>query len=212
MQQSMNLFSKACENFGLTISTTKTEVLHQPASGSESNEPSITVNGQKLNNVAKFTYLGSTLSQAVSIDEEVNARIAKASAAFGRLRRNVWDRRGIKTETKLKVYSAIILPTLLYACETWTAYSRHMKQLNHFHLSCLRKILKIRWQDKVPDTDVLMHAGMMSIHTMLSKAQLRWAGHVLRMSNERLPKKCSTASCRLVNAPLEARRKGSRIL
>ena len=35
MQASMNLFSNACSNFGLTISTAKTEVLHQPAPGSE---------------------------------------------------------------------------------------------------------------------------------------------------------------------------------
>ena len=36
--------------------------------------------------VDKFTYLGSTLSRVVHIDDEVNARIAKDSAAFGRLR------------------------------------------------------------------------------------------------------------------------------
>ena len=42
--------------------------------------------GQRLQVVDKFTYLGSTLSRVVHIDDEVNARIAKASAAFVRLR------------------------------------------------------------------------------------------------------------------------------
>ena len=42
----------------------------------------ITVKGQRLKVVDKFTDLGSTLSRAVHIDDEVNARIAKASAAF----------------------------------------------------------------------------------------------------------------------------------
>ena len=41
--------------------------------------------GQRLQVVDKFTYLGSTLLRVVHIDDEVNARIAKASAAFGRL-------------------------------------------------------------------------------------------------------------------------------
>lgn len=189
MQQNMDLFSTACTNFGLTISTSKTEVLHQPAPGEDYLEPSITVNGQKLRNVDRFTYLGSTLSQAVHIDDEVYTRIAKASVAFGRLRSNVWDRRGIRLATKLKVYAAVVLPTLLYACETWTVYSRHVKKLNHFHMCSLRKILKIRWQNRVPDTEVLTQTGMTSIHTMLCKAQLRWAGHVVRMPTERLPKK-----------------------
>ena len=42
------------------------------------------------------------------------------------------------------------------ACETWTVYQRHAKRLNHFQTSCLRKLLlKIKWQDRIPDTEVL---------------------------------------------------------
>ena len=77
---------KACDDFGLTISIKKTEVLHQPAPATPYVEPNITVNGQKLAVTDKFVYLGSTLSRSVNIDEEVSYRIARASAAFGRLR------------------------------------------------------------------------------------------------------------------------------
>ena len=70
-------------------------------------------------------------------------------------RANVWERNGIKLDTKLKVYKAVVLPTLLYACETWTVYQRHAKKLNHLHLRYLRKLLKTKWQVKIPDTDVL---------------------------------------------------------
>ena len=188
MQDEMDCFSGACDNFGLTISTKKTEVMYQPAPGKPYQEPHVTVKGQKLQAVDNFTYLGSTLSRAVNIDVEVNNRIAKASAAFGRLRENVWERRGLSLATKLKVYHAVVLTTLLYASETWTVYSRHARQLNHFHLSCLRRLLRIRWQDKIPDTEVHERAGMPSIFTLLQKAQARWAGHVVRMPDSRLPK------------------------
>ena len=143
---------------------------------------------KKLKNVDKFTYLGSTLSRAVHIDDEITARIAKASVAFGGLLANVWERNGIKLDTKLKVYKAVVLPTLLYACETWTVYQRHARRLNHFH-SCLRKLLEIKWQDKIPYTEVLKKAGMQSMHVVLKLAQLRWTGHVIRMPDKRLPKK-----------------------
>ena len=123
------------------------------------------------------------------IDDEVNARIAKASAAFGRLRGSVWDRRGIRLDTKLKVYKAVVLPTLLYACEMWTVYQQHAKRQNHFCTSCLRKLLKIKWQNRIPDTEVLKRAGMQSVHTRLKLEQLRWTGHVTSMPEERLPKK-----------------------
>lgn len=124
----------------------------------------------------------------MSIDDEVNCRIAKASSAFGRLRSNVWECRGISLPTKLKVYRAVVLPTLLYACETWTVYRSHARRLNHFHIFCLRKLLNIRWQDKVPDTEVLTRASLPSVHTLLMRAQTRWAGHVVRMSDERIPR------------------------
>ena len=188
MQQSVDSFADACSRFGLTISIKKTEVMFQPAPGEPYTDPNIQINGKTLNAVENFTYLGSTLSNQVRIDREVDARIAKASAAFGRLRKKVWDRKGIQLETKLKVYSAIVLPSLLYGCETWTVYSPHAKKLNHFHLNCLRNILKIKWQDKIPDTAVLTKAKQTSIHTILIKAQLRWSGHLVRMPDERLPK------------------------
>ena len=81
-----------------------------------------------------------------------------------------------------------MLPTLLYGCETWTVYQRHAIKLNHFHTTCLRKLLNIKWQDKVPDTEVLRRADALSIYTTLMKSQIRWAGHVVRMPDHRLPK------------------------
>lgn len=189
MQESMNSFSTACKNFGLTISTKKTEVLHQPAPQKPYIEPVITIDGEPLKTVDKFTYLGSTLSRSVNIDDEVETRIAKASSAFGRLRESVWERRGIKQAIKLKVYQAVVLPTLLYACETWTVYERRAKKLHRFHMDCLRKLLKITWQDKVSDTEVLSRADLLSVYTLLRKAQVRWAGHLVRMPDTHLPKR-----------------------
>ena len=189
MQGAVDRMSKACDNFQLTISTKMTEVVHQPAPRKPYSEPSITVNGQKLQVVDKFTYLGSTLSRAVHIDDEVTARTEKASLAFGGLRTNVWERNGIRLDTKLKVYKAVVLSTLLYACETWTVYQRHAKKHNHFHLSCLRNVLKISWQDKISDTEVMKKAKMQSVYNPLKLSQLRLTGHVTRMPDEQLPKK-----------------------
>ena len=87
--EAMDRVSQACDNFDFKISTQKTEAVYQPAPGKLYYEPAITVNGQRLHTVDKFTYLGSTLSRALHIDNDVNAWIAKASVAFGRLLRNV---------------------------------------------------------------------------------------------------------------------------
>ena len=96
MQKGVYQVSGSCDSYDLTISIKKTEVVYQPAPGKPYKEPTITVKGQRLQMVDKFTYLGSTLSRVVHIDDEVNAMIAKASAAFGRLRGSIWDRSGIR--------------------------------------------------------------------------------------------------------------------
>ena len=57
MQGAVDRMSKACDNFQLTISTKKTEVVHQPAPGKPYREPTITVNGQKLQVVDKLPIL-----------------------------------------------------------------------------------------------------------------------------------------------------------
>ncbi len=75
--------------------------------------------------------------------------------------------------TKIKVYKAAVLTTLLYGCETWTVYQHHSRKLNHFHTTSIRRILSIKWQDRIPDTEVLSRAGLPSIHGILMLAQLR---------------------------------------
>ena len=61
--------------------------------------------------------------------------------------------------------------------------------LNRFHLNCLRKLVNVKWYDKVPDTEILMKTGIACIYALLKKIQLCWAGHVVRMSEYRLPRR-----------------------
>ena len=77
MQERVDKFCNACDSFGLTVSTKKSEVLHQPAPGKPNLEPDIKFNGQRLKAMDEFTYLGSTPSRNVAIENEVQCRLAK---------------------------------------------------------------------------------------------------------------------------------------
>ena len=82
----------------------------------------------------------------------------------------------------------MVVTTLLYACESWAVHSRHTRQLNHFHTNCLRRLLNVKWQERIPDTDVLSRANLPSVYALLQKAQARWAMHVLCMEDKGIPK------------------------
>ena len=75
LQQLINHFSKACQNFGLTISLKKTQVMCQ---GVDS-PPSITISIQELEDIHDFVYLGSTISDTLSLDVELDKHIGKAA-------------------------------------------------------------------------------------------------------------------------------------
>ena len=141
-----------------------------------------------MNNVENFTYLGSCLSSSGSLDKEISCRLAKASSAFGRLWTRVWHERGITQATKIAVYRAVVLTSLLYGCETWTCYHHHIKKLDQFHLRCLRRLLGITWEDRVTNQAVLHRANLPGIEAMIMQAQLRWSGHIMRMGDHRIPK------------------------
>jgi len=106
------------------------------------------------------------------VDSDITSRLAKAGCAFGKFQKRLWGVHNISRETKVAVYQAVVITTLLYGCETWTLYQRSIRRLDQFHLCCLCKIPGIKWQDRVTNTDVLYIYGTTGIEAFLLKAQL----------------------------------------
>ena len=63
-----------------------------------------------------------------------------------------------------------------------------MNKLCAFYNSCLRKICNIYWPSKITNNDLYQKTGCTSINVEIKKRRLRWLGHVLRMSQDRIPK------------------------
>ena len=184
LQRLMDRFSHACREFGLTISIKKTNVMGQDVPS----PPAIRIDNEELAVTDHFTYLGSTITSNLSLDTELDKRIAKAAAVMAQLSKRVWTNKQLTLNTKLKVYQACVLSSLLYGSESWTTYARQEKRLESFHIRCLRRILCIKWQDRVTNIEVLEKASFLSMHIMLCQRRLRWLGHVHRMDDGRIPK------------------------
>ena len=184
VQAMCDAFSAACDEFGLKISISKTVVLAQ----NTPSIPNVTINGSSLEVVRKFTYLGSTISDDNSLDNELDIRIGRASTTFGRLQSRVWSNRHLSLKLKVRVYMTCVLSVLLYGSESWPAYRWQEHRLNAFHMRCLRSIMGVSWQDRIPNTVVLEQTGAPDMYTLLRQQRLRWTGHVIRMEDSRIPK------------------------
>ena len=184
LQDILNSFSQACSDFGLEISLQKTKVLTQ-----NTNLPvELSIYNSRLEEVSEFVYLGSTISSNLSLDGEITKRIAKAAFTMSKLDKRVWANNLLTSRTKIQVYRACVISTLLYGSETWTPYKVQERKLNSFHMRCLRRILGVSWERKLRDEDVLDWANIPSVYALLIQKRMRWLGHVIRMDDGRIPK------------------------
>ena len=180
----LNQFSSVCPEFGPTISLKKTKVLSQ---GTDI-PPTIKTEDKYIKNVKNFVYLGSSIASNAFMDTDINIRIGKASRTFARLSGRVWDNPKLIIRTMSAVYRACVCSILLYGSEMWTLSTMQEKKINTFHQRCLHRILRIKWQHKITNEEVLRRTGLTTIYNTLSQRRLRWLGHVLRMNDERIPK------------------------
>ena len=123
---------KSCNEMGLTISSQKTKIMAVTQDQViKPGQVHLQLVDEPVDIVEEFEYLGSIVTANCELDREVNARIRKASSNFRSLCRILWYQK-IKMGTKLRMFKAAILPTLLYASETWAPLSKHLKQLQSF--------------------------------------------------------------------------------
>ena len=144
------------------------------------------IRGADLEEVQDFKYLGSYISADSDIEREISTRIGLAAAAFNKLR-NIWKSSLLQTKTKLKIYRSNVRSVLLYAAETWRTNKKLESRLRGFEGRCLRRILRIRWEQRVTNREVSRRTGINNIVEEVRHRRWRWLGHVLRMNKNRHP-------------------------
>ena len=143
----------------------KTEVLYQPPPR-EAYSPHISIDGTNLNAMEHFTCLGSVISSDATVSKDLDNCLSKANSSFGRLSKRVWQSHSLRLSTKLQVYRAVVVPTLLYGAETGVLYRKQIRLLERFHK-------RIKWQDHVSNEEVLKRASLPSIESILLQVQNR---------------------------------------
>ena len=179
---SLDVMSEAYLCAGLIINTIKTEILFTSSPGATT----FSISGNQLKNIENYTYFDSNLSFSGDLIKEIQRPINLASSAFSRLSKHVFGNQNLTIHTKIAVYNAVVISTILYSCKTWVPYCRHIRLLESFHIRHLQLILGLRLWYKVTHSEIISRAGLPSIKSMLLHRQLRWLGHAIRMPHSRL--------------------------
>ena len=98
------------------------------------------MNGQTLEEVDQFKYLGSTQTKDGTSVKEVKIRLAQAHSAMARLA-ILWKNKAISFPTKIVLYRSLVLSVLLYGCEGWTLTADLERRIQAFENKCFRRML-----------------------------------------------------------------------
>ena len=148
----------------------------------------ISMNGEDIETVEDFCYLGSFISYNRNSDKEIRSSSAKTNSIFGRLGQ-IWANMGMSNVNKFRLNEALVLSTLLYGSETWPMTVANMKRIEAAHHKWQRKILRISWKEIITNEEVRARSGQMKLDITLRQRRLSWwLGHVHRMDAERIPR------------------------
>jgi hypothetical protein len=174
----------ANKEIGLEVNSEKTKyvfISHHQTAG-QSNY--IKVANKSFEKVEKFKYLGATITDQNCIHEEIRSRQNSGNACYHAVH-NLLSSHLLSRNVKIKIYKTVILPVVLYGCETWSLTLRGKHRLR---VSENRVLMRISGplRDEVTGGWRELH-GLYSLPSivMVIKARMRWAGHVALMGEVR---------------------------
>ena len=112
----------------------------------------IKINGQRLEKVDNFKYLGAITSNKGS-KPEILSRIAQTTTALSRLK-IIWRDKNISLSSKVKLMRSPILTTFVYACESWSLTAEIKRRIQALEMRCYRRLLNISYKDHVTNKEV----------------------------------------------------------
>ena len=162
----------------MEISAEKTKLMTNNTSGINTE---IKVNGQKLETVTSFKYLGSVITDDGS-KPEILSGIDRQTAALTRLK-SVWINKSISLSSKIRLLRSLVTSNFLYACESWTLTTDLQRIIQAMEMRCYCKILHISYKHHVTNAKLrakIKHAvgPREDLLTIVKRLKLQWYGHV----------------------------------
>jgi len=175
---------------GLIINVEKTKAMVQSRRLGKGR--TLTIEDHKTEVVRRFKYLGTVINDVNDEMEEIRARILAANKAYSSLQ-TIFRSKQIHRNNKIRLYRALIKPILCYGSVTWTLTQMSEQMLNTFERKILRRIYgpthergcwRPRWNNELYSL-----YKEPNIVEDIKIRRLEWAGHIIRMEEERISKK-----------------------
>ena len=161
------------EKVGLKLNIQKTKIM---ASGPIT---SWQIDGEIVETVADFTFLGSKIAADGDCSHEIKRRLLLARKAMTNLD-SILKSREITLPTKICLVKAMVLPVVMYGCESWTIKKAECRRIDAFELWCQRRLLRVPWTARRSNQSILkeIHPEY-SLEELMPKLKLQYFGHLM---------------------------------
>ena len=130
----------------MKINIKKTKVM---VVGNQKKNVNIEINGERIEQVDAFKYLGTTIQNEGDTANEIDERISSATKLFYALARPFIGRREISRKTKMTIYKTIYSPILTYGSDSWVLNDAQKSRLQATEMKYLRRVNNITRRDKI---------------------------------------------------------------
>jgi hypothetical protein len=176
----------------LNINQGKTKYMPETKKDCSKIPSHIEIDSYRFETVHSFTYLGSEVNCKNDMSVEIRKRILAANKCFHRLRTHFRSHL-ISRKTKTLLYKVLVKPVVTYGSETWKSKKADEKSLGIFERKILRCIFGAvqengQWRRRYNfELYELYYEPDLTKYIRINR--LHWAGHVMRMSDDRITKR-----------------------
>jgi len=180
----------AAKEIGLEVNTDKTKYMVMSRDQNAGRTHSMMIVNSSFERVDEFKYLGTTLTNQYSIQEEIKSRLKSGNACYHSVQ-NLLSSSLLYKNLNIKIYKTIILPVVLYGCETWSLTLREERRLRVFENRVLRRIFGPKRDEVTGEWRKLHNEELNNLYSspnivrVIISRRMRWAGHVARISDGR---------------------------
>jgi hypothetical protein len=174
---------EASRDIGIEINAEKTKYMIMSCHLNSEQNQNIRIANESFENVAKFKYLGTTLTNLYDIHDEIKSRLNSGNACYYSVQ-HLLSRRLISKNLKIKIYKTVILPVVLYGCDTWSLTLGEEHRLRVSENSVLifgpKREEDGSWR-KLHNDELHSLFSSPNIVRVIKPRRMRWAGDVARM-------------------------------